>query len=428
MKKSETIGLYGGDKTINIPTPHYRWPIISEETSKAVNKQLYTSISIYDKSGIIKEFENKFKDYHNKKYGLLCNSGTSALYTMYKSIGLMPDDEIICPIYTFFATVTPVLFTGAKPVFCDCLDNGNIDPQKIEEKITNKTKAIVVTHMWGIPCQMSEIVFIAKKYNLKVLEDCSHAHGATYKGQLVGTFGDAAIWSLQGQKIVSGGEGGIILTDDIDIYVKSQLIGHYNERCTQEIPEDHPLFKYSITGFGQKFRIHPIAVAIANQQFNNLSEWLEQKRSYAQKFIAKFKDNPILEPLTFNDSNPSWYAFILKVKKNIVNSINIDTLYDAFQEEGLYEIDRPFSTAPLNFFFLFKEPYHAFPEFYKVEDNFIKDEEYNVSFNFFSTIFKIPVWAEASDKDIVDLYIKGINKVCNFAFNNPELFKNNVTV
>lgn len=423
MNNIENIALFGGDKAIDIPKPHYKWPIISKETENAVIKQLNTSISIYDRSGIICEFEDRFKKYHGRQHALLCNSGTSALYTMYKSIDLKPGDEIICPIYTFFATVTPVLFTGATPVFCDCLYNGNIDPEEIEKKITKNTKAIVITHMWGIPCDMDKILTIAKKYSLKLLEDCSHAHGSTYKGRLVGTFGDAAVWSLQGQKVLSGGEGGILICDDIDIYVKSQLIGHYNKRCSQEIPEDHPLFRFSITGFGQKFRAHPLAVSIVNQQFDQLDKWLLQKRSYANAFIEGFKYNPILEPIIPIESESNWYALILRLKSNLQDSISMDKIFEAFQAEGLYEIDRPLSTAPLNCFSLFKEPFQGFPEFYNLDDNFINEFTYEQALNFFGNIFKLPVWAESTDQYYVDSYINAINKVCNFSFQNQELFK-----
>lgn len=142
---------------------------------------------------------------------------------MYAGCDLQPGDEVISPTYTFYATVTPMVFTRAKPVFADRKEDGNIDPWEIEKKITDKTKAIVVTHMWGIPCDMDTITAVAKKHNLRLLEDCSHAHGAEFDGQKVGTFGDAAAWSLQGQKTVTGGEGAILLTDDEEIHTSNEM-------------------------------------------------------------------------------------------------------------------------------------------------------------------------------------------------------------
>src|SRR3989344_5332340 len=156
MKKN--LAILGGKKNINKKAPHFIWPPISKKIEKAVVKQLYKTISIYDRSGIFQEFENAFSKYHGKKYALLCSSGTLAIHSMFVSANFKEGDEVICPVYTFFATVTPLLFTGAKPVFCDSDVNGNIDPKEIEKKITPRTKGVIVTHMWGIPCQMDEIV------------------------------------------------------------------------------------------------------------------------------------------------------------------------------------------------------------------------------------------------------------------------------
>ena len=188
----------------------FDWPKITHEAESAIFRQLHESVSIYNRSGIFEEFENSFSNYHGRKRGLLFNSGTSAIYAMYEGLGLEPGDEVICPTYTFFATISPLMSTGARPVFCDCREDGNINPDEIIRKITQKTRAVVVTHMWGIPCEMDTIHNICSRYGLALLEDCSHAHGASFGGQKVGTFGTAAAWSLQGQKIISGGEGGIL--------------------------------------------------------------------------------------------------------------------------------------------------------------------------------------------------------------------------
>ncbi|PZO33755.1 MAG: cell wall biogenesis protein, partial [Flavobacteriaceae bacterium] len=392
------LAIHGGDPSITISKPHYIWPILSEKTNEAILKQLKESISIYDKSGIIKTFETKFSQYHNRSYSLLCNSGTSALHSMYKAIDLSVDDEILCPIYTFFATVTPILFTGATPVFIDCLPNGNIDPYKIENKINEKTKALVVTHMWGIPCEMDYIVKICEKYNLILLEDCSHSHGARYKGKLTGTFGKAAIWSLQGQKIITGGEGGILLTDDENIYYKAQLLGHYNKRCINEIPTEHNLYKFSTTGYGLKFRSHPLAVAIANEQFDNLDTWLFNKRRFAKKIIDALSSCKFLKFPNFDDMEPSWYALIIKYDESLANNIPFTDYINALFAEGLVEIDVPKSTAPLNIYPLFNEPHSLFPEFYPRNLSFIDTNIYSEAEKFYNFTFKLPVWATEEDE------------------------------
>lgn len=419
----EDLSILGGKPHIDILEPHYKWPIISERTNQAILNQLQDSLSIYDKSGIIKIFEDRFSSYHGKRFGLLCNSGTNALFSMFKAIELTVNDEIICPIYTFFATATPILFTGAKPIFVDCLPNGNIDPNKIATSITAKTKAVIVTHMWGLPCEMDEIVKICRQYNLILLEDCSHSHGALYKGKLTGTFGKAAVWSLQGQKIISGGEGGIMLTDDLDIYSKAQLLGHYNKRCSSEIPNDHPLYKFSITGYGLKFRSHPLAVAIANEQFDNIDIWLKNKRMFANRIINALSSYNFLTFPNCTDMEPSWYALIIRYDQTLANDIPMHNYINALLAEGLKEIDIPKSTAPLNLYPLFNEPHTLFPEYYNESEVLINDNMFKEANKFYDSIFKLPVWATLEDQKIVDKYIEGIQKVNYHVINNPELLK-----
>lgn len=196
------LAINGGEKTVKINRPHYVWPPITERTREAVLKQLDESISIYDRSGIIEKLEDRFARYHGKKHALLTNSGTSALYSMYVGADLKEGDEVICPAYTFYATITPLFFTEAIPVLADSRIDGNIDPQDMERKITENTRGIVITHMWGLPCDMDAITDIARQHNLMLFEDASHAHGATYKDRKTGTFGDASAFKFTSTKNV----------------------------------------------------------------------------------------------------------------------------------------------------------------------------------------------------------------------------------
>ena len=235
MNTTNKLAIDGGTPIMGKEKGKFVHPKITKEIEEAVIDQLHDTISIYDNSNIFKKFEDEFAKYHNKKYGLVTSSGTSALHSLYDAIGLKKGDEVICPIYTFFATVTPIFQTGAKPVFVDCDETGNMDYKKVEEKINNNTKAIMVTHMWGYPCKMDELRKIADKYGIYLLEDCSHAHGGEYKGKKLGEWSDAAAFSLQGNKIITGGEGGIVITNNKYIYKNCILLGHYNKRCKQEI-------------------------------------------------------------------------------------------------------------------------------------------------------------------------------------------------
>lgn len=409
---NKKLALSGASKQIKIKEPHFPWPIITKKSEEAVVKQLKESISIYDRSGIIKEFEDAFAKFYGKKYALLTNSGTQAIHSMYVGAGLKEGDEVLCPAYTFYATVTPLLFTGAVPILVDCDEYGNLDPLELPKKLTAKTKAVVVTHMWGIPANMEPIVKFCKTHNLLLFEDASHAHGATYKNKLCGTFGTAAAWSLQGQKIVTGGEGGIVLTDDAEIYYRMLLFGQYNKRCRQEIPKDHKLYKYAITGMGLKLRAHTLSTALALEQFSHLKSWLKQKRKFAEYLSAQLAQlKGINTPQPPYECEPAWYAYTFRVDAGKLGGLRPEKFYEALKVEGAGESDRPGSTCPLNLLPLFQTPGDLFPKYqglfsYKVGD-FPRAER------FFAQAIKIPVWTRKGDFPIVRQYGRAICKVAN---------------
>lgn len=368
----------------------YVWPHITKETKKAVNAELDKGeISIYDRSGIFERFEDKFAESYKINHALLFSSGTASLHAAMIGCGFGPGDEVICPAYTFFATVTPLFQTGAVPVLCDAQADGNIDPNKIEALITSKTKGVIVTHMWGVPCDMDRIVEICKKNNLKLIEDCSHAHGATYKGKPVGTFGTVGAFSLQGQKIITGGEGGIIITNDRDVYERGLLLGHYNKRCKQEILPESKYYSYALTGFGLKLRAHPLAIAIAEEQMSHLSSWHKIMNDNAKYLAALLKDvKSIHLPSFVNDIEPSWYAFVIQIDPNKI-TISTKEFCNKLIENSILDADMPGSTCPLNLIKLFQDPSLLYPG-YKGLVNY-KPGDFPVAENFFNNAIKFPI-------------------------------------
>ncbi|MEM4204896.1 MAG: DegT/DnrJ/EryC1/StrS family aminotransferase [Candidatus Methanomethylicaceae archaeon] len=416
------LAILGGRRTIDDSGRHYVWPRVTDELIRVVIRQLHTSISIYDKSGVIEEFEKAFAHYHHsRKYALTTNSGTPALYSIYVGLNLKPGDEVICPVYTFFATVSPLLQTGAIPVFCDCDESGNIDPSKIEPLITSRTRAVVVTHLWGYPCDMESISAICKKHNLRLIEDCSHAHGARIHGRPVGTFGDAAAWSLQAQKTITGGEGGIMLTDDEEIYYRALLLGQYNRRCFQEIPDTYHLSDFRMTGFGLKLRAHPLAIAIAHEQFQHLDDWIACRQSYADEMNSAFRQFSFLKiPQPKAGFQHSWYAYPIEYDETCSNGVDRQLFLKAIRAEGLVEVDIPQSTCPLHSLPIFTKTREILPHFYSK-----KNLQYCQSFpnadRVWSRTLKLPVWAYPDEKQIVSLYIEGICKVAKVVNDNPEL-------
>lgn len=412
------LAILGGQKTIE-QCKQFIWPRITDAVKNVVIAQLEQDISLYNRSGIFEEFETNFAQYHGRKYALLENSGTSALFAMYEGINLQAGDEVICPSYTFFATVGPLMHFGAIPVFCDCKADGNIDPGEIKAKISPRTKAVVITHMWGMPCDMDEITSICKEAGIFLLEDCSHAHGASYKGKKLGSFGHVSAWSLQGKKTITGGEGGILTTDDPTVYYRALLQGHYNNRCKQEIPKDNPLYEFALTGYGLKLRAHPLAIAIANEQFSHLDTWIKQRQMYAEQIIQGLEKYPFLKMPQYADKQPSWYAFVMQYEPTQSNGISIDLFEKAVLAEGLKELDRPGSTRSIHDLPLFTKPHIALPRLY--QQPITQSGSFTHAETFYRYALKLPVWAFPDEQEMVSLYIQGIQKVADIVQHSPDL-------
>jgi len=173
---------------------------------------------VSSKGKFIEEFEENFSSYCGRKYGVATSNGTVALQLALKALGIDKEDEVIVSDLTFIATANAITYCNAKPVFVDSHpDYWCIDPEKIEEKITSKTIAIIPVHLYGHPCDMDAIMDIAERHGLYVIEDAAEAHGAEYKGKKVGSFGDVSCFSFYGNKIITTGEGGICLTDNDEL-------------------------------------------------------------------------------------------------------------------------------------------------------------------------------------------------------------------
>ena len=216
------LALFGGNKTREKPFP--RHPMIGDEEKRLVMEVLESgNLSTFRAEAgenflggkKIKEFETNFANYLGVKYAVSFNSATSALHAAVVAVGVKPGEEVIVPPYTFTSTATSVLMHNAIPVFADIQDDiFCIDPKAIEEKITEHTRAIIPVHLFGHSAEMDEIMSLARKYNLKVIEDCAQSAGGKYKGYNLGTIGDCGVFSFQETKAISTGEGGMLVTND----------------------------------------------------------------------------------------------------------------------------------------------------------------------------------------------------------------------
>ncbi len=248
---------------------------------------LTNDLLTYHGGGLIAEVEDMFSKRFDIKYTLSTASGTSAIFTMFEVIGLKEDDEVLVQGYTFFATATPLNILKCKTVLVDTLDNGNIDPADLEKKITKKTKAIIITHLWGIPCDMDKITDIAKKNNLILLEDCSHSHGSKYNNKSVGTFGSCSAWSVGAKKNISGGVGGMFCTNERSLYEDAILLNHFNRKDKKEFFENNPKQDYFITGTGLNLRLHPFSAFMIKEQLKVYDRIFEEKKETGEFLIEE---------------------------------------------------------------------------------------------------------------------------------------------
>ncbi|AYQ31184.1 aminotransferase class I/II-fold pyridoxal phosphate-dependent enzyme [Runella sp. SP2] len=258
---------------LSTPKPHFIWGKPTSSQKEKVQNYIGSDsdMSIYGDDGIYALVESKLLEYYGVEYCVLTNTGTSSLNSGYFGIGINQGDEVIVPTYTFLATVTPLLRLGAKIIFCDVdAKTGNICPVSLKKLVTPKTKAIAVTHMWGIPCDMDNIMPIIEQNGLLLLEDCSHAHFTMCKGKLTGTFGNVACFSTGARKTMTCGEGGFLLTDNPEVYVRATLLGHFEKRSKSAIERIYQQGHFKIvekyqgftTGFGENYRMHPYAATM----------------------------------------------------------------------------------------------------------------------------------------------------------------------
>lgn len=254
----------------------------------------------------LKNFEKEFSKYLGVKYAVGVNSGTDALYFALLAAGIGPGDEVITVDNSFISTVLAIFWVGAKPVFVDVDQyTYNVDPARIEEKITSKTKAILPVHLFGYPCEMSKIMKIATKYDLKVIEDACQAHGSSYKGKKLGTIGDIGCFSFYPAKNLGAyGDAGAIVTNNEKIAKKLILLRNYGQK---------EKYYFQIKGFNS--RLDEIQAAILREKLKRLDKWNKKRKKIAEKYYQELSGLPIvLPPKEAKDRQGNNYVFVIKVK------------------------------------------------------------------------------------------------------------------
>ncbi len=245
-------------------------------------------------------FEKAFAKYCDTKYCVGVGNGLDALMLSLKALGIGEGDEVIVPSNTYIATALAVTYVGATPVFVEPkIETFNINPELIESAITSRTKAIMPVHLYGQSCDMDPIMSIAKKYGLKVVEDCAQAHGATYKGQKIGTFGDAAGFSFYpGKNLGALGDAGAVVTNDKDLADKIRALGNYGSD-----------YKYHHIYKGNNSRLDELQAAFLAAKLPHLERMNVERRRIADRYLTEIKNPKVVLPTVKADMIPVWHIF-----------------------------------------------------------------------------------------------------------------------
>jgi dTDP-4-amino-4,6-dideoxygalactose transaminase len=255
----------------------------------------------------VKSFEDNFAERHQAKYCVGVNSGTSALHIAMWALGLGPGDEVIVPANTFFATAEAVSLCGATPVFVDCeASYFNIDPQKIEEALSPKTRAIIPVHLYGQAARMDEVRSIAAKHGLAVIEDCAQAHLTEYEGRKVGTFGTCGCFSFYpGKNLGAYGEGGAVLTNDESLYEKMMALRDHGSSK-----------KYYHDYVGHNYRMEGLQGAVLDVKLKHLEHWTQKRRGHADLYRRLLSGIGHVEvPQEMPEGKHVYHLFVVKTQR-----------------------------------------------------------------------------------------------------------------
>jgi len=324
----EQLAIKGGSKTLS---KNFKWPILDNSDVAAVTEVAKSGDwGNPDCAGLVKQFEKEFAAYCGSKYALTCVNGSVALRLALIACGVRPGDEVIVPPYTFIATASIVLESNCVPVFVDIDPNTyNLNPKEIEKAITPRTRAIIPVHFAGQACDMETILEIANKHKLRVIEDAAHAHGGEYKGKKLGSIGDAGCFSFQSSKNLTSGEGGIVVTDDEDLFDMMNSLRNVGRVKGGQWYEHHNL--------GCNYRITQFQAALLSKQLGRLEEQTRRRNEnglYLNSLLEKIDG---ISPLKrgFGETLHTYHIYIFKYDKAAFNGASKREFADMLAAEGV---------------------------------------------------------------------------------------------
>lgn len=343
------------------------------------------------------ELEKRFAEYTGAKYAIAMNSATAALHIALIAAGVGQGDEVITTPMTFAATANTIIHTGATPVFVD-IDPKTfcIDVNKIEEKITNRTKAIVPVHYTGHACDMDRIREIAEKYNLFVSEDSAHAIDTFYKGDLIGKKGDCACFSFYATKNICTGEGGMLTTNREDIAEKAKVLStHGMSKAAWNRYGKGGSWRYDIEYPGYKYNMFDIQAALGLRQMDKLPAMQERRMEIKNQYNEAFnKLDGVLTPNVADYTEHSWHLYVLRLDLEKL-TIDRDKFIELLAEEN---IGTSVHFIPVHLMGYYKNTYGY------------KEGDFPVTENYFDTIVSLPLYPKMNDQDIQDV-INAVEKI-----------------
>ncbi|MCK5811783.1 MAG: DegT/DnrJ/EryC1/StrS family aminotransferase [Clostridiales bacterium] len=333
------LAIFDGSKSVTKESGDlFTWPITTEEDEKAVLDVLHNgSMSGTD---ITKQFEKEFASWIGLDNALGFSTGTAAIQSAMYGCKVGVGDEIICPTITYWASGLQAYTLGATVVFAN-VDKKTLclDPSDIEHRISKRTKAIVCVHYLGHPCDMDAIMAIAKKHNIKVIEDVSHAHGALYNGQMVGTFGDVAAMSLMSGKSLAVGEAGILATNNVEIYERAMAFGHYSRYKAEDIKTKDLKEAAGLPLGGYKYRMHQMSSAMGRVQLKYYDKRSAEIRKAMNYFWDLLEDVPGVVAHRVNEANGhtmgGWYAAKGIYDSSQLGGLSVTRFCEAVRAEGV---------------------------------------------------------------------------------------------
>ena len=430
--KNFTLAILGGTPVITAENVSaetkdklFRAMVLTEEAVEAAVEVIRSGN--FSGTDITEKFQNEFAAWQGTDYAIAYCNGTMSLTAAMFAIGLGEGDEIICPTKTYWASVSQALNFGASAVFCNINDMLSMDPDDLERCISPRTKAIMVVHYIAYPCDMDRIMAIAKKHNLMVIEDVSHAQGGLYKGKKLGTFGDVAAMSLMSSKSFACGELGVLVTSNRKIYERAMAFGHYERNNANYIQESEELKPfYHIALGGMKGRANQVCTAIARDQLKHYDERSAEIRRAMNYFWDQLEGLPGIRAIRVDESTGSnmagWYCPHGAYKPEELHGLSAKRFAEAVRAEIgdiCYEGGN-YCLHTHNFFKEFDLTGCGAPSRIAHNEYDVRQDDHLCDPSLEKYCFSIPRF-NYLDKEVIDLYAMGYRKVIE---NHMDLLEN----